>query len=72
MQIEILSVQQFPATDLKRLGQFDSLIVYRIDAKRSNSLTVPKNPVSKDEIEKAIVEQQKAIAPLIGHKFEIK
>jgi len=72
VQIEILSVQQFPATDPKRLGQFDSLVVYRVAGGRTNSVTIGKTPVTAPEIEKAIVEQQKSLAPLIGHKFEIK
>lgn len=72
MQIEIINVQQFPSTDPKRLGQFDSLVLYRSAIGRTNSVTIPKNPVDAKDIEKAIAEQQKSIAPLIGHKFEIK
>jgi len=72
VHVEILSVQQFPATDTKRLGQFDTLVVYRADNLRTNSVTLAKSPVDVKDIEKAIVEQTKAIAPLLGHKFEIK
>jgi len=71
VQIEIINVQQFPATDTKRLGQFDSLIFYRVAGGRTGSVTIPKTPVDAKEIEKAIAEQQKSIKPLIGHKFDI-
>jgi len=72
MQVEIISVQQFPATDPKRLGQFDSLVIYKVAGGRTNSVTVPKTGVNAKEIEAAIAEQQKSIAPLIGHKFDLK
>ncbi len=72
MQIEIVSVQAFPATDPKRIGQFDSMIVYRIDKRRVDSLTIAVANPDKAAIEKAIVEQQKTRASLIGHSFEIK
>lgn len=71
-QVEIISVQQFPATDVKRLGQFDSLVVYRISGGRHNSVVIPKTPVEAKDIEASIIAQQKSIAPLIGHKFDIK
>jgi hypothetical protein len=72
MQIEIINVQQFPSTDPKRIGQFDSMVIYRGAAGRTNSVMIPKTPVDTKDIEKAIVEQQKSLAPLIGHKFDIK
>lgn len=71
MQIEIINVQQFPSTDPKRIGQFDSLVVYRAAGGRTNSVMIPKNPVDQKDIEKAIAEQQKNLKPLIGHKFDI-
>jgi ABC-type uncharacterized transport system substrate-binding protein len=72
VQIEIINVQQFPTTDTKRLGQFDSMVIYRAAGGRTNSVMIPKTPVTAKEIEAAIVEQQKTLAPLIGHKFDIK
>lgn len=72
MQIEVINVQQFPASDPKRLGQFDTLVVYRIDKKRTDSLTIAVASPDKAAIEKAITEQQKTRAPLIGHSFDIK
>lgn len=72
MQIEIINVQQFPSTDPKRIGQYDSMIIYRAAGGRTNSVTIPKTPVTAKEIEAAIAEQQKQLAPLIGHKFDIK
>lgn len=72
MQIEVINVQQFPSTDSKRFGQFDSLVLYRAAGGRTNSVTIPKNPVDQKDIEKAIAEQQKNLAPLIGHKFDLK
>lgn len=71
MQIEIINVQQFPSTDQKRLGQFDSMVIYRSAGGKINSVVIPKNPVDAKEIEKAIAEQQKNLKPLIGHKFDI-
>jgi hypothetical protein len=44
VQIEIINVQQFPATDPKRLGQFDSLVFYRVAGGRTGSVTIPKTP----------------------------
>jgi hypothetical protein len=72
MEIEVINVQQFPATDIKRIGQFDTLVVYRVDKKRSDSLIIPGANPDKPTIEKAIAEQQKTRGPLLGHKFEIK
>jgi hypothetical protein len=72
VQIEIINVAQFPSTDPKRIGQFDSMVIYRAAGGRTNSVTIPKTPVDVKDIEKAIVEQQKSLAPLLGHKFEIK
>ena len=71
MQIEVINVTQFPSTDPKRIGQFDSLVIYKAAAGRTNSVTIPKNPVDAKDIEKAIAEQQKTLKPLIGHKFDI-
>lgn len=71
MQVEILNVQQFPATDPKRIGQFDTLVIYRAAAGRTNSVTIPKSPATQKEIEAAIAEQQKQLKPLIGHKFDL-
>jgi len=72
VQIEIINVAQFPSTDPKRIGQFDSMVIYRAAGGRTNSVTIPKTPVDVKDLEKAIVEQQKSLAPLLGHKFEIK
>jgi hypothetical protein len=72
VQIEIINVNQFPSTDVKRLGQFDSLVIYKVAGGRTNSVIIGKTPVTAKEIEAAIVEQQKSLAPLIGHKFDIK
>jgi hypothetical protein len=71
VQIEVINVTQFPSIDPKRIGQFDSLVIYRAAGGRTNSVTIPKNPVTAKEIEAAIAEQQKNLKPLIGHKFDI-
>jgi len=72
VQIEIINVAQFPSTDPKRIGQFDSMVIYRAAGGRTNSVTIPKTPVTAKEIEAAIAAQQKSLAPLIGHKFTIE
>lgn len=71
MHVEVINVQQFPATDPARIGKFDSLIVYRATGGRMNSVTIAKSPVDTKEIEKAIAEHEKSLSKLVGHKFDI-
>lgn len=72
MKIEVINVLSFPSTDPKRLGQTDSLVFYRVDKIRADSVTIAKANPTAQEIETAVSAQIKAKAPLIGHSFEVK
>ncbi len=71
MEIEILSHSNFPAADPKRPGQMDTLIIFRVDKKRTDSLLVPGEVTDLKIIQARIADKLKASAPILGHKFNL-
>ncbi len=72
MEIEILSTMQMPNPASKPPGQTQTLVLFRVDGKRTDSITIPKATSDVKEIESAIAAEVKNRAKLPGHKFEVK
>lgn len=71
MEVEILSVQQYPSAQKDRIGQMDTFVLVRIDGKRTDSFLFPYTIIDPAELERAINNEVKTRSALIGHKFSI-
>ncbi len=69
MEIEILSHSHFPAVDRNRLGQLDTLVIFRVDNKRNDTLLLPGEVDDPKALQAKIVEKIKKSASVVGHKF---
>ena len=70
-QFTILSVRQFPATDLSRAGQTDTAVLYQVDGTRTGRVMIPKDTPTDNEILAAIRQREKAIHPMLGKSFPL-
>jgi hypothetical protein len=71
MDVEILSHSHFPSADVKRVGQMDTLVIYRVDAKRNDSMILPGEVDDPKVIQSKIADRLKSAKNVIGHKFTV-
>lgn len=72
MEVEILSHSHMPSAMKDRMGQVDTIVIYRVDNRTVDTLTLPGNINDKKLIEAEICKQVKAGKALTGYKFEVK
>ncbi len=71
MEIEILSHSHFPAADPKRIGQLDTLVIFRVDGKRQDTLMLPGEVDDVKTLQAKITDRLKTSKSVIGHKFTV-
>ncbi len=71
MEIEILSHSHFPSADRGRMGQLDTLVIYRVDGKRNDSLLLSGEVDDPKILQAKIAEKIKKTAAVVGHKFTL-
>ncbi len=71
MDIEILSVNHYPSADRARIGKLDTLVIYRIDNKRNDTLVIPDEIDDAKVLQARITEKAKTRGAAIGHKFSV-
>lgn len=71
MDIEILTHSHFPATDRERLGKLDTLVIFRIDGKRNDSIVLPGEVDDPKILSSKIAEKVKKTAAVVGLKFTV-
>ena len=63
---------RLPSSDPKRLGQFDTVIVCKLDGRAVTTVTIPKDTADKKEIEAAVTAELAKRNAVIGHTFQVK
>lgn len=71
MDIEILSVNHYPSADRARIGKLDTMVVFRLDNKRTDTLIIPDDTDDAKTIQSRVTERVKGRASAIGHKFSV-
>ena len=71
MEIEIISHSHFPAVDPARLGKLDTLVIYRVDNKRQDTIMLPGEIDDVKVIQAKIAEKAKSRGAVVGHKFTV-
>jgi len=69
MEIEILSHSHFPSADRTRVGQLDTLVIFRVDGKRNDTLMLPGEVDDPKILQAKIADKVKKTAAVVGHKF---
>ncbi len=71
MEIVIISHSHFPSVDIKRAGQMDTLVIYRIDGRYNDSVLLPGSVDDAKVLQAKITEAVKSRPSVIGHKFTV-
>jgi len=71
MEIEILSHSHFPSMDKNRLGSSDTLVIFRIDNKRTDTIMLPGAVDDVKVLQSEIAKAVKLRANVVGHKFTL-
>ena len=71
MDLKITSIRKWPATDLKRAGQLDTVIFIEDDDGRADLIILPFDTNDSKKIEEGVRNEFKARGSLIGHKIKV-
>ncbi len=71
MDLKITSIRKWPATDLKRAGQLDTVIFFEKDDGEAEMVVLPFDTNDSKKIEEGLKVELKARASLIGQKITI-
>jgi hypothetical protein len=71
MEIEILSHSHFPSADRGRVGQLDTLVIYRVDGKRNDTVLLTGEVDDPKILAAKIADKVKKTASVVGHKFTV-
>lgn len=70
-EVTILSMNDIPSRDPKRVGQIDTMIFYRIGRYQTGNVTLPKEKLSEKGIQEAIKKDIEEKAKYTGIKFTV-
>ena len=71
MKIKILDTRDYPSTDPARVGKFDAVITYQVDAFRSYIITMPKEEFTETKVKEKITADLKEREKWRGKEIEI-
>lgn len=71
VKYEIVNVREVPSGDPKRIGKIDIMVIYQVEGKPSDMITIPKEEASPERIKKAIVERENRLNIDIGKEYKI-
>ncbi len=69
--VEVLSVSEVPAIEPNRLGQFDTLVTYRVDPLHIFSFRIPQTNLTAQQIAQAVKQDYAKRKNIIGLKVEV-
>ncbi len=69
--LEVLSISEVPAVEPNRLGQYDTLVTYRVDPLHIFSVRIPGSNLTETQIKNAVIADYKKKKPLLGMKIEV-
>ena len=70
-EVTILSMNDIPSRDPKRVGRIDTMIFYRIGRYQTGNVTHPKEKLSEKVIEDLIKKDVEVKAKYTGLKFNV-
>ncbi len=71
MDLKITSIRKWPATDLNRAKQFDTVVFVEDDDGRADLIILPFDTNDLKKIEEGVRNELKARGSLIGHKIKV-
>lgn len=71
MKVKILDVRDYPSTDPARVGKFDTIATYQVDAFKTYIITMPKEEFSETKLREKIAADLKEREAWIGKEIEI-
>jgi hypothetical protein len=71
MEVKIRKVTSMPSSDPARRGDVNTWIIYEVDGKRTETLTLPKDKPTEQEILAAIKAAEKNRTAITGKTFKI-
>jgi hypothetical protein len=69
--VKILDKRDFPSSDPKRIGKFDVVVTYQVDAFHTYLVTVPKETFSDSTLVEAIKKDIHEREAYVGKEFKI-
>jgi hypothetical protein len=72
MEVKIRKVTMMPTSDPARRGEVNTWVIYEVDGKRTETITIPKDKPTEAEILAAITAAEKARTTITGKTFTIK
>jgi len=69
--VKILDVRDFPSTDPTRIGKFDVIVTYQLDAFRTYLITIPKEQFNEESLKAAIRKELTEKEKWMGKEIKI-
>lgn len=69
--VKILDVRDFPSTDPARVGKFDTIVTYQLDAFRTYLLTIPKELFNEERLKAEIRKELTEKALWVGKELKL-
>jgi hypothetical protein len=69
--VKILDKRDFPSSDPKRIGKFDTVVTYQIDAFHTYLITLPKETFSDSALAEAIKKDIEERNKWVGKELKI-
>ncbi len=71
MELKITSIRKWPATDLKRAGQLDTVVFIEDDTGKADLIILPFDTNDAKQIEEGVRNEFKARGSRIGQKIKV-
>jgi len=72
MELKIVSIRKWPATDLKRAGQLDTAVFVEDETGSADLIILPFDTNDVKKIEEGVKNHIKSRGLLVGHKITIE
>jgi hypothetical protein len=72
MEVKIRKVTAMPSSDPARRGEVNTWIIYEVDGKRTETITIPKDKPTETDILNAIKAAEKSRTVITGKTFKIE
>jgi len=70
-RIKVIDIREFPSTDPKRVGKFDVVVTYQLDAFRTYIVTIPKEEFTEAKLKEVIRKELEEKERWIGREIEL-
>ena len=70
-EIKVIDVRDLPSADVARMGKWDKIVVYEIDAEHRYSVAVPAESFSEDTLRAAVKADMETRTKWLNKKFQV-